>query len=311
MKRSERDTTVGAVPGRRGASAKFSATTGRGRRGMLAALLLAMATLHLSSALADDAAATAASDASSDGPVLTVAPRGNASLSAFIDSQGVAKPDWVVLLFAGDNGAIAVGSAGPRRMKGNFVISTAKYWPQHGMAAVEVDAPSDYANGMTDTFRLGDAHAQDVGALVDALRKRFPGAKIALVGTSRGTISVGGLLLHNPALADAYVLTSPVTIAGRGGPGLSGVSWPKSPARVLVVSDRNDGCVVSPFWSAQKMAEANGFTFLAVSSDVGDTRMPGACGPQGPHGYLGIEGTVLDAISGWLHGQPLPAQAGT
>lgn len=282
-------------------TALYRAAVAGGRLVGLALLVLAITTLRHAPAYA----AEAASAALADGPMLTVSPRGNASLSAYIDNEGVATPDWVVLLFAGDDGAIALGSAGPRRMNGNFVISTARYWPQHGMAAVEVDAPSDYANGMNDVFRLGDADAQDVGALVDALRKRFPGAKIALVGTSRGTISVGALLRHNPALADAYVLTSPVTIAGRGGPGLSGVSWPKSSARVLVVSNRNDGCVVSPFWSARKMAEANGFEFLAVSSDAGDTSMPGACRPHAPHGYLGIETSVLDAISGWLHGQPI------
>jgi len=239
--------------------------------------------------------------------LLTVAPRGSATQSAYIDATGVTQPDWVVLLFAGGDGAIALGEAGPRHMQNNFVIHTAAYWPRNGMVAVDVDAPSDNANGMDDVFRLGDAHAQDITALVDALRQRFPSAKIALVGTSRGTISVGGLLRHNPALADAYVLTSPVTVAGRGGPGLSGTSWPKSAARVLVVSNRNDGCAVSPFWAAQKMAEANDFKLLTFASDAGDTSMPGACGPHAPHGYLGIEPAVLDAIIAWLRGTGGPA----
>ena len=132
--------------------------------------------------------------------------------------------------------------------------------------------------------------------------------KIALIGTSRGSISVGNILQRNPHLADAYVLTSPVTVAGRGGPGLAGVSWERSAARVLVVSNRGDGCVVSPFWSAQKMADANGFDFIAVSSNGGDTRMPGACKAASPHGYLGIETQVLDAINAWLNGAAPPAK---
>ena len=56
------------------------------------------------------------------------------------------------------------------------------------------------------------------------------------------------------------------------------------------------------------MAEANGFDFIAVSSEAGDTGMPGACRANSPHGYLGIENQVLDAINAWLNGAATPAQ---
>lgn len=223
-------------------------------------------------------------------------------------TPGAPAPAWIAVLFAGDDGALALAADGPGRMKGNFVIRTRSYWPAAGMVAAAFDAPSDSASGMGDGFRLSDAHAQDVALAVAWLRLKYPSSRIALVGTSRGTISVGNVLRQNPHLADAYVLTSPVTIAGRGGPGLSGVSWTPSGARVLVLANRNDGCAVSPFWSAQKVAQANGFDFIAVASDAGETRMPGACGAHSPHGYLGIESSVLDAITGWLRGAAVPAQ---
>lgn len=241
------------------------------------------------------------------GELVSIPSRTGGTQSIYIDdnssaSSTAASPQWVVVLFAGDDGAVHLKDSGPARMQGNFVIRSRAYWNTVGMVPVVFDAPSDYASGMDDPFRLGEAHLQDVAAAVDVLRKKYPSAKIALVGTSRGTISVGSILKRNPHLADAYVLTSPVTIAGRGGPGLAGVSWEHGAARTLVVSNRGDGCVVSPFWSAQKMANENGFDFIAVSSDAGDTRMPGACQASSPHGYLGIETQVLAAISGWLNG---------
>jgi len=229
----------------------------------------------------------------------------SASPSATVATPG---PSWLAVLFAGDDGAVDLKNDGPARNQGNFLIRSRSYWSGAGEVSAVFDTPSDYAGGMDDSFRLGDAHLQDVAAVVEVLRKKYPSAKIALVGTSRGSISVGNILKRNPHLADAYVMTSPVTVAGRGGPGLAGVSWEHGLARVLVLSNRGDGCVVSPFWSAQKMAEANGFDFIAVSSDGGDTRMPGACKASSPHGYLGIETQVLDAINAWLNGAAAPAK---
>ena len=46
---------------------------------------------------------------------------------------------------------------------------------------------------MDDGFRNGAEHAQDVAAVVKDLRRRFPAAKLFLVGTSRGTVSAASL----------------------------------------------------------------------------------------------------------------------
>ncbi|MGN6579864.1 MAG: serine aminopeptidase domain-containing protein [Bordetella sp.] len=214
----------------------------------------------------------------------------------YFDSDA-SHPSWVLILFSGGNGNLALAPSGPRKAKGNFVIKTAPYWLKAGQAVAMFDAPSDHAAaGMGDTFRLSRQAAQDVAAAVAQARQRYPGAKIALLGTSRGTVTVGNVLKRSPALADAYVLTSPVTQAVKQ-PGLSGMSWPGNTARVLVVSNEHDGCFVSPFAAAKSMAAANRFDFIAASSSAakGDQ-----CGPQSPHGYLGIEDSVLQAIQKWL-----------
>jgi hypothetical protein len=233
------------------------------------------------------------------GELMKVPVRGAQTQAIFIEQPSGAPP-WVIVLFAGDEGVVALDEAGPTTMKANFLLRTAGYWTSAGDAAAIVDAPSDQSSGMNDAFRLGEAHAQDLHVIVAALRQRFPAAKIALVGTSRGTISVGNVLQREPRLADAYVLTSPVTIGMRGESGLSGMHWDVGATPVLVVSNENDGCRVSPFSAARTLAEDNRFQFLAVSSSERGRVRADECGAQSPHGFLGIETQVLSAVSRWL-----------
>ncbi len=233
------------------------------------------------------------------GELTQVSIRGPQTQAVFIE-QPAGAPPWVIVLFAGDDGVVALDEAGPTTMKGNFLLRTAGYWTSAGDATAVVDAPSDQSSGMNDAFRLSEAHAQDLHVIVAALRQRFPAAKIALVGTSRGTISVGNVLHREPQLADAYVLTSPVTIGMRGEPGLSGMHWDVGATPVLVVSNENDGCRVSPFSAARTLAEDNRFQFLAVSSSERGRGRADECGARSPHGFLGIETQVLSAVSRWL-----------
>lgn len=229
------------------------------------------------------------------GELVSLPTRPGVTQGLYFDSASP-HPPWVLMLFAGGDGKIGLTGSGPERA-GNFVIKTASYWTEAGQATAMFDVPSDQDGGVSDAFRLGPAAAQDVAAAVAAVRQRYPGAKVALLSTSRGTITVGNVLKRNPALADAYILTSPVTLAHRQQVGLSGMSWPGNKARVLVVSNEHDACGVSPFGEAKSMAGANGFDFIAVSSS---TAKGNQCGPKSPHGYLGIETRTLDAIRKWL-----------
>ena len=231
------------------------------------------------------------------GELIELATRPGVTQAVYFDSTSP-HPSWVLILFPGGDGRLALAQSGPRRANGNFVIKTARYWIDAWQATAMFDAPSDHAaTGMGDPFRLSRNAVQDIAAAVAAARQRYPGAKVALLSTSRGTITVGNVLKRDPALADAYILTSPVTQAHRTQLGLSGMSWPGNKARVLVVANEQDGCFVSPFGAAKTMAAANGFDFIAASSSAatGDQ-----CGPKSPHGYLGIENPVLDAIGKWL-----------
>ena len=217
-------------------------------------------------------------------------------------------PPWVVVLFSGDSGAIHLTADGPTALKGNFLIRTAGYWVAKGDAAVLYDAPSDYADGVSDPFRLSKDSIADLKAVIGELHKRFPSSKIALVGTSRGTVSVGNAIERDPGVADAFVLTSPVTVARGHTIGISGMHVDGTKARVLVVSNQHDACPVSPLYGGKRLAERNHFDFIAVDSAEGGGSVQADCGGHSPHGFLGIEQRVLENICDWLTGQPVAAQ---
>lgn len=209
------------------------------------------------------------------------------------------QPAWVIVLLPGGNGALHLTDRGATQLAGNFVVRTSSYWTDSGSATALFDTPSDHADGVKDHFRLSKDAVKDVEAAVSELRKRFPSAKVALLATSRGTITAGNVLKRSPDLADAYILTSPVTQANKGQLGLSELSWPNNKSRVLVVSNEHDGCGVSPFDAAKNLASTNGFDFIAVSSNLSKSHAD-ECGANSPHGFLGIEAATLDAIRNWL-----------
>jgi hypothetical protein len=94
--------------------------------------------------------------------------------------------------------------------------------------------------------------------------------------------------------------STPVTIGMRGEPGLAGMAWDLGATRVPVVSNENDGCRVSPFSAARKLAEDNRLPFLAVSSSERGGVRASECRANSPHGFPGIETQVLSAVSRWL-----------
>jgi hypothetical protein len=70
----------------------------------------------------------------------------------------------------------------------------------------------------------------------------------------------------------------------------------------MVVANRDDHCRVAPPRDASRIAAA-----LTGSGDVrvlmvsgGITRSAQDCGSLTPHGYYGIEGKVVEAVTRWM-----------
>src|SRR5262249_29370957 len=102
-------------------------------------------------------------------------------------------PKTVAVMFPGGEGLMRLhAEAGAVRFSqgSNFLVRTRRMFRDDEVAVAIFDSPSDQQRtGMEDGFRTGRAHVDDVAAVVGDLRKRLSGAKIFLVGTSRGTLS--------------------------------------------------------------------------------------------------------------------------
>jgi hypothetical protein len=223
-----------------------------------------------------------------------------------------AMPKVVVVSFIGGMGAIdlakrtrdGVARFGPGA---NFLIRIRASLAGGDIADAIVDAPSDrLPNGMTDDFRSGDQHAADVRKIVADLHARFPQARIFLIGTSRGTISVAHLAASLADVVQGAILSSTVTVADRFGPGLSGFEFASIKIPLLWLHHRNDGCRLSPYAGAQ--SAAHGGAFISVSG--GDPPQSGPCDPLSPHGYFGREDAATQAIRNYLLGHDYAREIG-
>ncbi|WP_233864060.1 hypothetical protein [Paraburkholderia adhaesiva] len=237
------------------------------------------------------------------GDLVTLQSRPDATQPIYIETE-TQTPTWVVLDFPGGGGDLSLSTDGPTRTKGNFTIRTASYWIQQGDATVMVDTPSDFADGATDGYRMSKDALKDAEAIVAEVHKRFPGAKVALISTSRGTISVANIFNREPELADAYILTSPVSVVIKHHSGLASVhaDHPEK-FRVLYVGNKGDVCIASPYTSGRGLAESSGYPFIAEESHEGGGDWKSDCEGHSPHGYLGIEPQVMNDINAWPVGQ--------
>ena len=244
--------------------------------------------------------------------------RPGVTIKFLLNTTGTASKG-TLLLFPGSHGEGHFSEDdGQIKLGGNFLVRTSPSFVQKGFSVAIVDVPSDQEDGMSDGFRTSHEHAQDIAKVIEYLKGNKLGP-FYLVGTSRGTISVAYLatVLHDDALK-GVVLTS--TLAAVGSLPLDKITLP-----VLLVHHRNDGCSVSPFSEAADLKER-----LKVSPKVDFIEIQGGASPEdnlalagkrgrqqvnpckamSHHGYIGVEDKVVNAITDWLSGKPVPSKAG-
>jgi predicted esterase len=237
--------------------------------------------------------------------VVTIPTRSGVTLSYLLDQDKAAVPKVVVLSFVGALGAIGLerrAQKGPVKFgpTANFLVRIRDQMTDADIADVIVDSPSDQLpGGMSDAFRLGQDHATDVRALIRDLKQRLPGAKIFLLGTSRGTISAAALGASLGDLVQGAVLTSTVTNADRTGTALSTFDFGSIKVPVLLVHHHDDGCRTSPYSGAQRLAKK--CPLISVSG--GDPPQSDPCESMSQHGYLGREAPTAQAIKNWILGR--------
>lgn len=218
-------------------------------------------------------------------------------------------PVAAVVLFAGGNGALNLRTGRLAGLGGNFLVRNRGRFAGHGFLVAVVDSPSDRPGGL-DGFRTSAAHAEDVGALIAALRAEgAPG--VWLIGTSMGTVSAASVAarLAGGGGPDGLVLTSSVTRQGRERPETVGdVRLKDIRVPTLVVHHRDDACRSTPYADTtgllRDLAATPRHELLTFSG--GDPPQSGPCEARAAHGYFGIDVEVVDAIAKWIIATPRP-----
>ncbi len=215
------------------------------------------------------------------------------------------KPVASVILFAGGHGALGLQSASAMKWgKGNFLVRTRDKFAAHNLMVAVIDAPSDQQKGMNGIFRMGSAHAGDIGAVAAHLKKEAA-VPVWLVGTSMGTFSAaeGAIAAKN---IDGLVLTSTITrakshwtIAQSHSDGVASMPLQRITVPTLIVSHTKDGCDITPAGDAPKLRKGltNAKVVDVVLLSGGDRPKSDPCEAMSQHGFLGIEGQAVDAIA--------------
>jgi alpha/beta superfamily hydrolase len=205
-----------------------------------------------------------------------------------IDATFIAGARASAILFPGGNGIYATGQK-------NFLRRIVPDLLKSGFSVVTIDVPSDQAAGMSWAFRAGPEHARDILSVIDFVKTRSP-APVWLIGTSRGSVSAANGAAAAGRRVGGVILTSSVWARG-----MAAVPMEKIVVPVLIVHNRDDGCPESPFAGAdsgiKRLTGAPASQLVAVSGGLsrGD-----ACQAMSPHGFLGIEKPVVDAMVQWI-----------
>jgi len=237
--------------------------------------------------------------------IITLPTRGGVTQSYLLTVPASGKAQVVAILFPGGAGKTDLERETARKPdRGNFLVRTRQLFAGQGVAAAVMDAPSDQPAGMDDQFRLGEAHTQDIEKVVADVKKRFPGLPVFLIGTSRGTVSAASAGKRLGKEIDGVVLTSTVFLANKRQQGLSNFDYAAIPSPLLFVHHVNDGCSVTPYASAKRLAER--FPLVSVSGGLPPQSEP--CEAMSAHGYIGKEAETVEAIAKWMLKQPYPRE---
>lgn len=234
--------------------------------------------------------------------LLTLSPRPNVSLRVLVDKP--ATPIGSVVLMAGGDGVLDIDSQGRigSGLSGNHLVRTRNLYAQAGYAVFVPDVANDLKG--KDNYRFVRAYAQDVAAVVEAARE--VARPVAIIGTSRGALSVASVFTRQSAVfPDAAVISSGV-LMGEGKAGSASTVGDLRQIRVpvLLLRHRLDACRASAPADADKFKELLigsprvDIVTLEGGSPRGKTAEP--CGAAHYHGFWGIDDQAVATTVKWL-----------
>lgn len=180
------------------------------------------------------------------------------------------KPRAGLVLLTGGDGYIGIGSDGSVQRGGNWIVRTRAAYARNGIASIALDANADPAKA------------------VEYMRGIAP--RVIVVAMSRGALKVAATL---PARPDGIVFASSMLNDARGMIG--------DPARLpptLIIHHRQDSCHLTLPESAEDFRQWAGARARLLWIDGGSST-GNPCQARAYHGFIGREGQVVAAITGF------------
>lgn len=243
----------------------------------------------------------------------------NADLA--VDGFAPLDPIAVLMLFTGGDGRLNLALNQLNTGSTNFLVRTRYHFAAERYVVAVVDAASDFlahnhadttdANGFLHGSGLrghrlpnrlhGDKYLQDLAAVMNDLRVRYPTLPLWAVGTSRGTISAAVAAANVSPPPDGIVLTSSLTGPSAVGD-LQSVALESINVPVLIVTNRDDRCSVTIPEDSKELKHR--FTAApkvrVLQFHGGSSPLSDPCDPLAGHGFFGIEQKVIEAITKWI-----------
>jgi hypothetical protein len=211
-----------------------------------------------------------------------------------------------LVLFPGGTGKLGVADGELGINAANFLLRSRHLFAAQGFHVAVMDAAADFLTcpGGLIGQRTSAEFTQDMQAVIEDLRNRYPGLPVWVVGTSRGSTAAaqaGASITPPPA---GVILTSSIT--GATIEPVFDVPLSLITAPTLIVAHQQDGCSVTPPSGVLQIKQA-----LTGSSKVGTRQFEGGlppldadpCAALTQHGFLGLEPKVVEKITKWIRGK--------
>lgn len=229
--------------------------------------------------------------------VLSLDIPGGGQLRALYDAPD--RPRATIVMLPGGAGDIGLGADGETTRGDNFVVRSRALWVAAGFAVL---IPDTIDGRNLRGLRSARSYAGVVAALVASAHAQAAGP-VFLFGTSQGAIAAmnGAAHLHHKEIA-GVVLSEAVSVPGGSHETVFDGHPDKVDVPALVVANGDDRCNVAPPDDVERIAAAMtrspSVKILHVSG--GEQRSSRDCGSLSPHGYYGIESSVVNAVSAWM-----------
>ena len=212
-------------------------------------------------------------------------------------------PRAIAIMILGGDGQLRFDANGPTSQKNNFLMRIRKDMLAARYLLAYPDKPSD--QGPLDNFRTDRRHAEDIKALILALKSRAD-VPVFVIGTSRGTVSVANVAARlEPSLLAGALFTTTIFDRTEGMYRFHSVhDVPLDQIRVPVLElhHQDDQCYITKAAGIPRFMAAlsNAPRKDSIILSGGKPAESEPCGALAPHGFFGVQDQAARKMIEWI-----------